>query len=270
MVGEKWESQNEFGISGRFGNMLFEYPTKKDIERIAKSFDVQKLNVQVEDFPLNGDSIDAFSRSIELETWVNHLQNRIYDVWKSYVLLTYYFEMGIPDDEWHISPGKHGESVQYYPNFEEKHFKIKSEFDYYVDVFYYKIFSAWDTVGHVLNVMHNLKIKKPSFRSVVEKLKSANINFCKVLNTIVKHPDFEKAKELRNNITHNYLPSSIDAGIGRESESKISFGVGSYTTSKEFYENILNSLDLFAMTLNSIKHKSKAAAREFSPHNTAI
>jgi len=247
------EEQSEFAISGRTGNMLFEYPTKRDLQRIAKSFDVQKLNVRMEDFHLNSNSIDAFSRSIELETWVVHLQNRIYDVWKSYVLLTYYFEMGIPDAKWHISPGKHGESVQYYPNFKEKHFKIKREFDYYVDVFYYKIFSAWDTVGHVLNVLHNLKIKKPTFSLVAEKMKSANINLCEELNIIVKHSHFEKAKELRNNITHNYLPSSIDAGIRRESKSKISFGIGSYTTSKEFYENILNSLDLFAMTLSCIK-----------------
>jgi hypothetical protein len=235
--------------------MLFEYPTKKDLEKIAKTFDVRRLNVYAEDFRLDGNSIDVFSRGIELETWVNHLQNRIYDVWKSYVFLTYYFEMGIPDDEWYSSPGKHGESVQYYPNFEEAHFKIKSEFDYYVDVFYYKIFSAWDTVGHVLNVLHNLKIKKPSFASAIKKLELVNIDLYERLRAITNCSHFKKAKKLRDNITHNYLPSSIDAGIKREPKSKISFGIGSYTTSKEFYKNILNSLGLFAKTLDCIKQR---------------
>ncbi len=43
--------------------------------------------------------------------------------------------------------------------------------------------------------------------------------------------------------------------VKRESEHKISFGVGSYTPSKDFYENILISLDLLAKTLDCVKQK---------------
>ncbi|GAJ23142.1 unnamed protein product, partial [marine sediment metagenome] len=68
--------------------MLFEHPTKEDWDRISKSFPVKKLNVDVNDFKLEGNSFDHFSRTLEIWAWVNHLQNRIYDVWKSYVLLT--------------------------------------------------------------------------------------------------------------------------------------------------------------------------------------
>lgn len=235
--------------------MLLKYPDKTDLERIAKTFDFQRLNIHVEDFHAKGNSIDVFFQKIELEMWVHHLQNRIHDVWKSYVFLAYYFEMGIPDDEWFISPGKQGESVQYYPHFEKKHFQIKSEFDYYVDTFYYKIFSAWDTIGHLLNILYGLKMKKPSLLAAIDKLKSANSCLYGELRAITRDSDFKRAKELRNDITHNYPPSTIDSGIKRESEHKISFGVGSYTPSKDFYENILISLDLLAKTLDCVKQK---------------
>ncbi|GAJ21734.1 unnamed protein product, partial [marine sediment metagenome] len=168
----------------------------------------------------------------------------------------YYFEKGIPDDEWFISPGKQGESVQYYPHFDKKHFLIKSEFDYYADVFYYKIFSAWDTIGHLLNILYKLKIKRVGFKSAIAKLKSANPNLFKSLKAIVDDPDFQKANKLRDDITHNYLPSTVDSGIDKPSERKVTFGVGKYTKSAEFYQNVRASLHLFVKTLECIKQQS--------------
>ena len=55
-------------------------------------------------------------------------------------MLMFYHRKGIPDDPWFISPGKEGQSVQYLPNFEEKHFWYKSQFDYYADYSTTKLF----------------------------------------------------------------------------------------------------------------------------------
>jgi len=94
------------------------------------------------------------------------------DVAKSYTLLTCFFEKGIPDEEWHISPSKSGASIEYFPHFEPMHFEIKDWFDYYSDTFYYKLFSALDMVGHLLNVRHELGIEQQqvSFRRAVNQL----------------------------------------------------------------------------------------------------
>ena len=74
------------------------------------------------------------------------------DVATSYVLTMFYYGKGIPDKRWYISPGRNGASIQYYPDFADVHFQIKAWFDFYSDVLYYKLFSAWDLMGHVLNV----------------------------------------------------------------------------------------------------------------------
>jgi len=91
---------------------------------------------------------------------------------------------------------------------------------------------------------------------VIGKLKSSNTNLYRNLKAIVDHPDFKKANILRNNITHNYLPSTIDSGIGKPSEHKITFGGSKYTKSAEFYQNVRASLHLFVKTLECIKQPS--------------
>ena len=102
----------------------------------------------------------------------------------------FHFTKGVPDDEWFISPGKNGESIQYYPHFEEKDHFTKAQFDYYADIFYYKLFSAWDTVGHVLNVLYELEIDKATFNEAVKKLKAVKPDLHAKLKPIVDSEKF--------------------------------------------------------------------------------
>src|SRR5574341_1251062 len=189
---------------------VLDFPSNTDWERIyqqslCSNFYAQ-LNPLLESFKLGGD-IGKFARSIKIKELVWQLHYREVDVAKSFVLLCYYFEKGIPDDEWYKSPGEDGSSIQYYPNFEEKHFIIKDWFDFYSDTFYYKLFSAWDTIGHVLNVYFKLGIKPEQvyFPNAVSELRQANVDLWKKLDDILNSPAYQKAKILRNDVTHNYL-----------------------------------------------------------------
>lgn len=238
--------------------MLFEYPSESDWERIARTFPCRKLDISLDDFGGETDSIKKLLDYQELQAWAIHLQNRLIDVFKSYVFLMYYYEKGIPDTEWYISPGKKGQSIQYFPHFEVRHFLIKDQFDFYADIFYYKIFSAWDTIGHLLKTLFELKdLSKPTFKSVVNQLEQKKPDLYRDLKLIINNPDFKQANEIRNNVTHNFLPGHQDSGIAKSSKNKITLGVGKYTPSTTIKSNVAKALELFEKTLEHVKTQTK-------------
>lgn len=102
-----------------------------------------------EDFPYTAypeGSIERFSAVPDIRTWTVHLQNRLIQTRWSYVLLMFHFNKGIPDDELFISPGRKGESIEYYPHFEKKDHLVKAQFDYYADIFctsYFRLGILW-------------------------------------------------------------------------------------------------------------------------------
>ena len=235
--------------------MLFEYPTEEDWEKIARDFPFEKLNVRIGDFKkrANSNDLEEFFGNIELQTWTMHLQSRLFDVFRSFVLLMYYYQKGIPDAEWFISPGKRGQSVEYFPHFETRHYLIKDQFDFYVDIFYYKVFAAWDTLGHILNVLFEMGIEKPSFKSAINHLERRDHYLWSRLRLILSDPEFERANKIRNSITHNFQPNLQSSGVARPEKNTYTFGVGDYTTSKMITDNVLKSLELFEKTLEIIR-----------------
>ncbi len=238
-----------------------DFPSEKDWEQIhqqslCKNFYAQ-LNPLIESFDVGG-GIGGLSKSIEMKELVWQLHYREVDVTKSFILLRYYFEKGIPDDEWRKSPGENGSSIQYFPHFEKEHFIIKDWFDYYSDTFYYKLFSAWDTIGHMLNIYFNLNIGRVDFSIAVGKIKQINFELWKKLDNIQNSPAYQKAKDLRNDVTHNYLPSSAGLAVTTVRSGNTittSLGVRGYVTSKEIMNNVLEVLSLFQETIKIIAEK---------------
>jgi hypothetical protein len=235
--------------------MIFEFPSEDDWQRISLTFSFKKLNIPIDSFSRYGtanNDLDLLFTKTELEEWTKHLKNRLYDVHMSYVMLCFYFEKGIPDKEWFISPGRNGESVQYFPHFTQYHFQIKSWFDYYVDTFYYKLFSALDTIGQILNVKHNLGIKKPDLGKVMTKLEKMHPDIHNQLKRLKDKPAFKQANELRNDITHNFLPSSIGGSITKFQDAP-ALGIGEYVPSATIKQNIIDVLYVFVDILNYLK-----------------
>ena len=98
---------------------FLDFPSQKDWERIYQQSLCSSFNAQLDPLLKSlklGDGINNLARSIELRELVWQLHYREVDVSKSYVLLCYYFEQGIPDDEWYKSPGENESSIQYYPH----------------------------------------------------------------------------------------------------------------------------------------------------------
>src|SRR3954462_15923934 len=96
------------------------YPSKKEWKRIATTFPDEQLQVKLGDFYRKGASITCIGGprdlfiAFESKNWARHLRHRISDIEKSYVLLNFFYEMGIPDNEWSIEDEK---GTKYFPHF---------------------------------------------------------------------------------------------------------------------------------------------------------
>lgn len=234
-----------------------EFPTKADWKRIDNSSPFQglfSLLAQYENIEFGKDKkTQDFFVGMELQKYLYEVRQRLGDVVRSYILMMYYYEKGIPDKRWYVSPSKDGHLIQYYPDFTERHFHIKDWFDFYSDTFYYKLFSAWDLVGHMINLAYGLGIKKKNvyFSTAVEALKKIKGNepLYKCLKDLQESKGFKRAKEIRNDITHNYLPNVAGIRVDRSDDLKSLRLKPSYIISEEVVANAQKALDLFAKTI---------------------
>lgn len=245
--------------------MSIDFPTDQNWDEIAKTYPSENLEFSEDSFKYLGDPSDVLeqiSAEFEIPVLVLHLKNRLAQVRWSYVMSIFYFNKGIPDDEWFSSPGRAGESIEYFPHFSEEDWKPKSLFDYFSDAFYHKLFSAWDTIGHLLNDIYGLKLKKPSFRGAVQKLQQVHQSLSAAINQIMESPDFQQMRKLRHAITHNYLPGHPGSNVARKSEKELTFGVGTYIPSQVIKANMEIALDLLAATLKTIISHGDAKGKD--------
>jgi len=233
-----------------------EFPTKADWKRIYNSSPFQGLfsllaQFENSDFGKDKKTQDFFA-GMELQRYLYEVRQRLEDVVRSYILMMHYYGKGIPDKRSDVSPSKDGHTFQYYPDFTERHFHIKGWFDFYSDTFYYKLFSAWDLVGHMINVAYRLGIKKKDvyFSRAVKALENkGNEPLHKCLKELQESEGFKRAKDIRQDITHNYLPNVAGIKVYRSDDLKSLSLKASYITSEEVVANAHEALDLFAKTI---------------------
>jgi hypothetical protein len=201
--------------------------------------------------------VDAFAKAIELDGLHFEMHDRVSAAATSYVLMVFYFEQGIPDKRWRQSPGKNGSSISYFPDFRPRHFRLKGWFDFYADVFYYKLFSAWDLMGHVLNVRHSLKLPLPDFVSAMEALGRKDPVGRKAWDPIFGSHIFRDVRQIRNKITHGYSPNTTGMSVSREEsildgKKSITYGFGlkKYLPSNEILSMANKGIDLFERSLS--------------------
>ena len=234
-------------------NALFEFPTREDWKRIHSVSAFTKIYSVLDSLESSEHLTGDFARDLELKGWFYEIRQRIKDTAISHFFMLFYYEKGIPDKRWYISPGTSGESVQYYPDFEEVHWHIKMWFDFFSDTLYYKLFSAWDLIGHILKVKYGLEIKERDvyFSTAFKKLgdKEKNLRCC--LKKVKDSPVYKEALKIRNNITHNYLPNTAHMVVSRHSEFT-TIDLKQYITSEEIVTNVQGALELFAETLQCI------------------
>jgi len=122
------------------------------------------------------DFVDGYYR-VQMHYWLKEFNNRVFNLIVNYTLLKFYYDAGIPDEEWYKSPGDNGESIVYFPHFEKKHYGILYWFSFYVDSYYTRFEGLIDTVYHIISIKYKLDIiPSLGFRnSVLTKLEKKKI-----------------------------------------------------------------------------------------------
>lgn len=240
-----------------------DYPTPEEYDEIYNKKKDKLNKIQLKSDKKTYNLLDGLSdgfQKMELDYWITEFNNRTFDLVTSYAMLMHYYNKGIPDKEWYISPGKNGVSIQYFPHFEEKHYIYLYWFGFYMDSYYTRFFSIIDTIYHLINIKYGFGIENSlGFnKRTSNELKTKDKDLYDYLNSIRANEIYKKVSEFRNNITHNYRPNQIDSGINRKTEKGkfvISMGVGNYTPTNEFATNIDQSIDLLSDIINNVRIK---------------
>lgn len=165
------------------------YPTFENWDNICdkKKESIKKIHLKEERKTFS--MLDF--QGIEMRYWIKEFNNRAFDLVNSYVMMMYYYNMGIPDEEWYISPGKNDESFQYFPHFEEEHFCYLYWFGFYMDTYYSKFFSLFDTIYHLLNIKFEFNIENSiGFQKrIMKKLEAEDRDLFKFLKSVKENND---------------------------------------------------------------------------------
>ncbi|MFC5711959.1 Cthe_2314 family HEPN domain-containing protein [Thalassorhabdus alkalitolerans] len=201
-------------------------------------------------------------RNRDMNHWESVLHNRLLSIQSNFGYAMFYYYRGIPDDEWYISPGDKGQSVQFFPHFEEKHYSNQYNFSFFADTFFLKAFTVFETIAHLLYKHYEIEVDesnfldKVSFNNALHRMKNIDKSLSDNLFKIKKSSDFKKGVKMRNDIAHNHPPYLISSGITLD-EKGASYGVGDYTSSTEIKETMIGLLRSIQKTMDVLeKHLS--------------
>lgn len=137
--------------------------------------------------------------------------NKVGSLMITYTLAFHYYNKGIPDDQWFISPGKNGQSVQYMPNFATEHWGRLFWFSYFADSYYLKIMSLWDSLLEILNHYYgyNFTIDLRLRSNVMAKLKTEHKPVYDILIGMLSDPLYTQAQVYRTAAAHGTSPSTV-------------------------------------------------------------
>lgn len=226
---------------------FLQFPSDEEWNRIQEDSILSQFRELIENY-VNGDKEydeHSFLHAISASEWYYELTRRFYTIQRTYIFARYYFDKGIPDDTWYLSPSRTGHTIEYFPEFSEGDFIKKSWFDYFVDIFYFKIFSFLDMLGHILKCEYDIQIhnRSISFEKILSHLKSKNSVLYENISSLVNSSAFQKAKLIRNNIVHNAAPHSTGMTVKRDG-GKVLMGFKEYVQSKQIMDNINNILTI--------------------------
>lgn len=204
-------------------------------------------------FYKNDGSFFNIPDNIDIYHWEILLNNRILQVNNNFGYANFYYYKGIPDKRWHISPHKPGQTGEYFPDFQDYHYSNLYNFHYFVDVFFLQSSALYETIGHLLIKSYDLKTNgNVSFKKAVNVLKGKNLGLHQDLKDVKESTDYKRGNKMRNDNVHNHPPHQIGSGVS-EHNGITSVGVGSYTTSSEVKEIMINYLKSLRATFRILE-----------------
>lgn len=204
------------------------------------------------------------------------LNNKVGSIKVSYALCRHYYDKGIPDKPYYISPGKEGESVQYFPNFKDEHWMRLYWFNHFADSVYMKLFSVWDSVTEILDTFYDLGIEKNmrfkfKVMDVLKQKDNAIWSFLK--RDVLDNELYKRAGMYRNSFAHYTGPSTVSnsytiqknkeielpeiqedgsAKLIKRKANVLSYSAGDYTYVEDIIKNILEFSDFTGRMIHKL------------------
>lgn len=229
-------------------DLIIAFPTNAEWEEIYAETNIGSTLFLIQNI-LNTTSKNTTSDLfdiLEIRSLGEEIYHRFFAAARSFILLTFYFKKGIPDNEVGKRNEVNGPPV-YFPDFESQHYEIKSWFDYYCDNFYFKLFAGLNSIGHILNKCFEINMKNPDFGTVMKKFISAkkNSEVQQKFLDITESPQFKFANKIRNDIAHNFLPNAPGSFVVRSKglyPIERAYASKPYINSGDIFENCRASL----------------------------
>ena len=203
----------------------FELLSQEEWDKYLDSYLFKKMYIDPDSFSVAEDFMSKMVFDNYIKNYIRQHNNKVGTLNVSYALCRHYFDKGIPDDPWFISPGEHGESVQYMPKFKPKDWLIRYWFSYFSEAVYFKLFSIWDSVVGLLNEFYQMGHEEDlRFRSKVMKtLKSQRNDIYQYMEDILNEPIYKEANMYRTRIIHGTTPNDVSSGlrINRNVETEV-------------------------------------------------
>ena len=195
--------------------------------------------------------------------------NKVGHVKISYALCRHYYDKGIPDDPWYLSPGRNEESIEYFPLFEDNDHIALYWFSYFADSVYLKIFSVFDSLLEIVNIYYNYDFKSnlQLKNNLYKKLKTEHNNVFEILYKFEKDSKVKASRDLRNSASHHASNGSVKNTVLREktkdvcgniSTTKITARVGDYTPAKTILENVEICANNLGLTIQNVIQELKS------------
>ena len=229
----------------QLSSFITEFPSNEIIEPLKdKNITNYSFNI------FNVTDIDSNVETSSVTTWIENINTLIADIAISYGFSRFYFELGIPDDPYRISPGRQGQSEQFFPNFQPQHFSNQRMFRIYAELTISKIFSVLDNLGTLYLYAFNGhdivldKSHRKHFHTIVSEItKNSDNHILEPLFLITKTEHFNKAKGFRNDIIHNKTPLKLQTKLFFRNDGKQrKFGASVVYTKAEDVISIINFL----------------------------
>lgn len=170
-----------------------------------------------DDFRLAGGTLGETSNILQsiahpcLHEIIQEHNNKVGSLNVTYAFCRHYYDEGIPDDLWFISPGSKGQSIEYFPKFNEEHWMRKYWFNYFSDTYYLKISAVWDSVIEIINEYYGYAfVQDLRFRNnMFKKLKIDNLALLDVFDKIQSDQLYMDAQKYRTAAAHGTSAGEI-------------------------------------------------------------
>jgi hypothetical protein len=219
-------------------------PTAEKFHEYVEKFPILQLirildNAKISQISFNPFEITQLRESElinDIDTWLDNIRTIVFDLKFTYGNLLFYHDLGIPDKPHYIIPGSKGQSIEFFPQFENQHWYNQENFRYYAEIFISKSFAILDNYGTLLLV--SLKGFKPTieeanrkyFHTIVNSLEIDNNESVNILKSIISNENFLKLKQIRNDILHNRTPLKLRSQISVIETPNGGFGLGTNIT----------------------------------------